>query len=315
MDADERRAFNENNIAEFRRSGGRIASFGDAPLLLLTVTGRRSGKRRTSPMMFMADPDDRNRVFVFASAAGADEHPAWFENLRANPTDVEVEIGEERRLASATVLPEPERASVYAEQARRYPGFGGYQEKTERTIPVVALELERAPGDLPADDPSRAAVKSNAEAETARHLSVVGDTYTVLVSGADTAGRYTLIDMWVPPGGGPPPHRHDFEEMFSVLEGEIEVTFRDETMTAGPGDTVNVPANAPHRFTNASERPARLLCMCTPAGQEEFFALIGDPVPTRTSPPPDLSPEERDERMKRAGELTPRFRSEFVTPG
>lgn len=314
MDADERREFNERNIAEFRASGGRIASFGDAPLLLLTTTGRRSGRRRTSPMMYLADADDRNRVFVFASAAGADENPAWFENLKASPTDLEVEIGEERRLASATVLPEAERAPIFAEQARRYPGFAGYQERTARAIPVVALALERPPGDLPADDPSRSAVKANADAETATHISVVGDTYTVLISGADTGGRYTLIDMWVPPGGGPPPHRHDFEEMFSVLEGEIEITFRDETMTAKEGDTVNVPSNAPHRFTNSSERPARLLCMCMPAGSEEFFALIGDPVPTRTSPPPDLSPEAKQERIKRAGELASRFRSEILVP-
>ena len=314
MDADERREFNERNIAEFRANGGRISSFGDAPVLLLTTTGRRSGRRRTTPLMYMADADDRNRVFAFASAAGADDHPAWFLNLRENPTDLEVEIGGDRRLSSATVLPETERAAVYAEQARRFPGFAGYQEKTERPIPVVALKLERAPGDLPDDDPGRSAVKARADDETSRHFSVVGDTYTVLVSGADTAGRYTLIDMWVPPGGGPPPHRHDFEEMFSVLEGEIEVSCRDETMTAKEGDTVNVPANAPHHFTNSSEHPARLLCMCMPAGQEEFFALIGDPVPTRTSPPPDLSPEEKKERMARALELTPRFRSEFVAP-
>ena len=176
---------------------------------------------------------------------------------RIKGTDLEVEIGTERRLASATVVPEPARTRIYAEQARRYPGFAGYEKKTARTIPVVALELERSPGELPADDPARSTVTSNADAPTARHISVVGDTYTVLVSGADTAGRYTLIDMWVPPGGGPPPHRHDFEEMFSILEGEIEISFRDQTMTAKEGDTVNVPSNAPHQFTNASDRPAR----------------------------------------------------------
>jgi quercetin dioxygenase-like cupin family protein len=58
------------------------------------------------------------------------------------------------------------------------------------------------------------------------HLGIVGDTYTVLLSGDDTDGRYSLIDMVVPPGGGPPPHRHDFEESFTVVEGEIEATFR-----------------------------------------------------------------------------------------
>src|SRR5712672_3752109 len=138
---------------------------------------------------------------------------------------------------------------------------------------------------VPPDDLQRnlALARPN-EDQNLPHIGLVGDTYTILLSGEDTAGRYTLIDMLVPQGGGPPPHRHDFEEMFTVLEGEIEVTFRGETTTVGTGETVNVPANAPHRFTNAAATPARLLCLCTPAGQEEFFALIGDPVPSRTSP-------------------------------
>ena len=68
--------------------------------------------------------------------------------------------------------------------------------------------------------------------ETLTHLGLVGDTYTILVTGDDTAGKYTLIDMCVPPGGGPPPHRHDFEEMFTVLEGEVELSFRDEHLVA-----------------------------------------------------------------------------------
>ncbi len=168
---------------------------------------------------------------------------------------------------------------------------------------------------IPDDDPARKAVQIGAEDDDARHLSVVGDTYTVLVAGSDTAGRYALIDMHVPNGGGPPPHRHDFEEMFTVLEGEIEVTFRGETTTVRAGETVNVPANAPHRFTNAARSPARLLCMCTPAGQEEFFREIGDEVPTRTSPPPALTDAERKERMQRAIELSPRFKTELLIPG
>ena len=165
---------------------------------------------------------------------------------------------------------------------------------------------------IPADDPSRSLTVADPDDPSTTYISLVGNTYAMLITGEQTNGRYCLIDMRVPDGGGPPPHRHDFEEMFSVLEGEIEITFRDESMTAKEGDTVNVPANAPHRFTNASDLPARLLCMCMPAGQEEFFTLIGDPVPTRTSPPPNLSPEERQERIKRAGELAPRFRSEIV---
>jgi quercetin dioxygenase-like cupin family protein len=104
---------------------------------------------------------------------------------------------------------------------------------------------------LPADDLARSfAIARPMADEGLLHFGVAGDTYTILVSGADTAGRYCLIDMLVPTGGGPPPHRHDFEEMFSVLEGEIEVTFRGEAMTVRAGETINVPANAPHFFKN-----------------------------------------------------------------
>ncbi len=129
-------------------------------------------------------------------------------------------------------------------------------------------------GPIPPDDPARdLAVARPVSMSRWVHVGVVGDTYTILLSGADTAGRYTLVDRHVPPGGAaPPPHRHDFEEMFSILDGEIELTFRGQTMVAGAGagagETVNVPANAPHVFRNASDRPARLLCLCSPAGQE-----------------------------------------------
>jgi quercetin dioxygenase-like cupin family protein len=144
------------------------------------------------------------------------------------------------------------------------------------------------------------------------HLSIAGGTYTILVSGEETAGRYTLIDMYVPPGGGPPPHRHDFEEMFTVLEGEIELTFRGERSIARTGETVNVPANAPHSFRNIGQHPARLLCMCAPAGQERFFAAVGDPVASRTAPPPALSDAERAERRARAVALAPQYKTELL---
>ena len=121
---------------------------------------------------------------------------------------------------------------------------------------------------IPPDDPQRhlTVARPNVD-ENLPHLGLVGDTYTTLVTGDDTAGKYTLIDMHVPPGGGPPPHRHDFEEMFTVLEGEVELSFRGQNLVAKAGETVNVPANAPHGFRNASGEAARLLCMCTPPGQ------------------------------------------------
>src|SRR4051794_17121535 len=104
---------------------------------------------------------------------------------------------------------------------------------------------------LPDDEPDR--IGAFAQPENSRriaHVGVVGDTYTILLSAKDTAGKYCLIDMYVPPGGGPPPHRHDFEETFSLLEGELEVTFRGVKQIVRAGETIHVPANAPHQFHN-----------------------------------------------------------------
>lgn len=168
---------------------------------------------------------------------------------------------------------------------------------------------------IPDDDPTRGLTVARPNSDdTLPHLGLVGDTYTILVGGSDTDGKYTLIDMHVPPGGGPPPHRHDFEEMFSVLEGEVEVTFRGEKVTARAGETINVPANAPHGFHNSGSAPSRLLCMCAPAGQDEFFTLVGQPVATRTTPPAPLDPSAQSAFIERARSLAPQFRTELLPP-
>jgi quercetin dioxygenase-like cupin family protein len=168
---------------------------------------------------------------------------------------------------------------------------------------------------VPPDDPRRSlAVARPGTDEALTHLGVVGDTYTILLTGADTAGRYTLIDMHVPPGGGPPPHRHDFEEMFTVLDGEVLLTFRGQQSVARAGETVNVPANAPHAFTNASGQPARLLCMCSPPGQEEFFLEVGQRVGTRTEPPAPLDEAAQAAFVAKAQALAPQYRTELLRP-
>jgi deazaflavin-dependent oxidoreductase (nitroreductase family) len=104
-------------------------------MLLLHTTGARSGQERVNPMMYL---DLGDRMFVFASKAGADSNPDWYHNLVAQP-EVTVEVGAETVAAKAVVLADPERGEVYAEQAQRYPGFAEYQAKTERVIPVVEL--------------------------------------------------------------------------------------------------------------------------------------------------------------------------------
>lgn len=146
------------------------------------------------------------------------------------------------------------------------------------------------------------------------HPAIVGDTYTILLSGEDTAGRYCLIDIHVPPGGGPPPHGHDFEEKFTVLDDEIELTFRRETSVARSGETVNVPVNAPLQVENVSDRPARLLRMCSPAGQDEFFRGIGQVGATQTTPPAPLDEAAQAALMAESLELAPKCRSELLLP-
>jgi quercetin dioxygenase-like cupin family protein len=168
---------------------------------------------------------------------------------------------------------------------------------------------------VPPDDPQRYLTVARPDAdESLPHLGLVGDTYTILVTGADTAGKYTLIDMHIPPGGGPPPHRHDFEEMFTVLEGEVELSFRGQNFVARAGETVNVPANAPHAFRNASSQAVRLLCMCTPSGQEEFFIAVDVPVTSRTEPHPALDGETQAAFIAKSQALAPEYRTELLLP-
>jgi deazaflavin-dependent oxidoreductase (nitroreductase family) len=131
--------WNSKIIAEFRANAGKVGGqFEGAPLLLLTTHGRKSGAERTNPMMYLADGD---RLLVFASKAGAPTHPDWYLNLRAHP-QVTVEVGTSTFQATAVPLAGEDRDKMFAEQARRYPGFAEYQAKTDRVIPVVELLRE-----------------------------------------------------------------------------------------------------------------------------------------------------------------------------
>jgi quercetin dioxygenase-like cupin family protein len=165
---------------------------------------------------------------------------------------------------------------------------------------------------IPPDDPERSLVIARADDPKLPHIGLVGDTYTILVSGKDTAGRFCLIDMHIPPGGGPPPHRHDFEETFVLLEGEVEATFRGSKTVVRAGETIHIPANAPHQFRNTSNTLARMLCTCSPAGQEEFFAEVGVLVATRTTAPPALDPAAQAAFKAKAEALAPKYRTEML---
>ncbi len=148
--------------------------------------------------------------------------------------------------------------------------------------------------------------------ESLPHIGVAGGTYTITVTGDETDGRFCVIDMYIPPGGGPPPHRHDFEETFILLEGEMEATFRGRKSVVRTGDTLHIPANAPHQFHNAFGRPVRMLCICSPAGQDKFFLEVGVPVATRTTPPPTLNQEEQAAFIEKVKALAPKYRTELL---
>jgi len=128
--------WNAQVIAEFRKNHGKVGgNFEGAPLLLLHTVGRRSGKPRVNPVMYLKDGD---RYFVFASKAGADSHPDWFRNLQEQP-DVRIEVGDQTIDVHAEEIRGQERDRLYERQASLYSGFADYQRKTKRVIPVVAL--------------------------------------------------------------------------------------------------------------------------------------------------------------------------------
>src|SRR5712675_1372570 len=127
----------------------------------------------------------------------------------------------------------------------------------------ISSGINGRPGmEIPPDDLRRALTLAQPDKnQSLPHIGIVGDTYTILLTGDDTNGRFCLIDMHVPPDGGPPPHRHDFEETFILLDGEMEATFRGKKSIVSAGDTLNIPSNAPHQFHNGSSEPVRLLCI------------------------------------------------------
>ena len=166
---------------------------------------------------------------------------------------------------------------------------------------------------LPPDDLTRTLTLARPDSDQILpHIGLVGDTYTITVSGEETNGRFCVIDMHIPPGGGPAPHRHDFEETFILLEGQVEATFRGEKSVVRAGETINIPANAPHQFHNSSSKPVRLLCICSPAGQEKFFQEVGVPVATRTTSPPKLDKDEQQKFMENAKALAPKYHTELL---
>jgi deazaflavin-dependent oxidoreductase (nitroreductase family) len=136
--------WNSKTIAEFRANEGRVGGpFEGAPIVLVHHRGRKSGREHVNPMMYLPHDADENVIYVFATKAGAPTNPDWYYNITA-ASEGSVERGAESYRVTVRELTGAERDRVYAEQARRYPGFADYELQTAgiRTIPV--LELTRA---------------------------------------------------------------------------------------------------------------------------------------------------------------------------
>jgi quercetin dioxygenase-like cupin family protein len=150
-------------------------------------------------------------------------------------------------------------------------------------------------------------------AEGGVSLSMVGDTYRILISGEQTGGAYSVIDMLVPPNGGPGPHAHaDFQEAFYVIEGEIEVRTESEIYNAGKGSYINIPLGGiVHQFKNKTENMTHMLCILTPAGMEKMFEEIGEPTTSgKFLPPPEMNPE----RIKKIQQIAEKYGQKLYPP-
>jgi deazaflavin-dependent oxidoreductase (nitroreductase family) len=129
--------FNRQVIEEFRANEGIVGgTWQGLPMVLLTTTGAKTGRPHTTPLVCLKDGD---RIFVFASKGGAPTHPEWFLNLRANP-EATLEVGAEKYPVRARILSGEERDHTFEKQVSLIPTFGQYQQRTSRTIPVIALE-------------------------------------------------------------------------------------------------------------------------------------------------------------------------------
>jgi deazaflavin-dependent oxidoreductase (nitroreductase family) len=125
------------NVPLYRLSGGRIGGkVGDAPVLLITTTGRKSGEPRTAPVLYL---EDDGRLIVIGSNAGHSNEPAWSLNLKANP-DAEVEVGRKRQTVRARVAEGEERADLWSKHVGQFEGFDIYKTRTDRDIAVFVLE-------------------------------------------------------------------------------------------------------------------------------------------------------------------------------
>jgi len=140
---------------------------------------------------------------------------------------------------------------------------------------------------------------------------IVDHRMTVLIPGEQTNNRYTVLEVFIVPGGGPPPHIHHREdELFYVLDGDITIVAGEESARLGPGACVHIPAGTVHTFRNEAGEPARMLVMYTPAGFERYFSTAG----TAATSGDETAPPVTEEAIGRLQAYAAQFNLEIIPP-
>ncbi len=145
-------------------------------------------------------------------------------------------------------------------------------------------------------------------------VSIAGGAYRIVISGEQTGGTFAVIEMSVPPNGGPGPHSHaEIQESFYVLDGEIEFKTEGGTYTATAGSFISIPKGGMvHCFKNKTNNLAKLMCMVLPAGLEALFVEIGQPIKAGEFLPPTPPPDE--EAIKKLIAIGEKYGQKFYPP-
>ena len=231
----------------YKATGGKLAG---KNLLLLTTTGRRTGRERTTPLMRIEDGDN---YVVAGSVGGAARHPGWYHNLIANP-NVRVQVGRSVSARTARIARGEERQRLWAAFEAAEARFASYAAKTDRTIPVVVLE--------PAD--ANKMIEPMEHADTPTRVEkpwgwelwwTVTDRYVGKVIFITAGNRLSLQ------------YHNEKDESIFVVEGNMLLHLENdggelEAIELGPGDFRRVPVGKRHRFEAVSD--TRLIEVSTP---------------------------------------------------
>jgi hypothetical protein len=172
-------------------------------------------------------------------------------------------------------------------------------------VPPIAIDCRNRP-------PPPAALPIQSRCRALRRLSTLSACRSALLRWSLQLSRFAMLSVLAV--GSPIRRQPASHSSGTARPRPADALLRGSSAIIRSGETINIPANAPHQFQNKSGKPARLLCLCSPAGQEEFFREVGVPVATRTTPPPPLDREAEAAFAAKVKALAPKYRTELLCP-